>query len=127
MKTLIVFCCLVAAIFASSFKFKFKEGSAIYDAIAHTASMVHKRDTVKRDAIAMAFRLIDTDKDGHINGNEIAAFYANAHIPGLVHSQSRLRQLFYLALPQVDTNGNEELEIGEFRSIAERGMRGDTL
>ncbi|XP_063398744.1 uncharacterized protein LOC134683391 isoform X2 [Mytilus trossulus] len=124
MKTLIVFCCLVAAIFASSFKFKFKEGSAIYDAIAHTASMVHKRDTVKRDAMTMAFRWIDTDRDGHINGNEFAAFYANAHIPGLDYSRSRWRQIFNLAIPQIDTNGNEELEIGEFRSLAEHGLRG---
>ncbi|XP_071122306.1 uncharacterized protein [Mytilus edulis] len=120
MKTLIVFCCLVAGIFA----FPSDEGSAIYDAVAHTASMVHKRDTVKRDAMTMAFRWIDTNKDGHINGNEFAAFYANAHIPGLNYSRNEWRHMFNLVLPQIDTNGNAELEIGEFRSLAERGLRG---
>ncbi|VDI54144.1 Hypothetical predicted protein [Mytilus galloprovincialis] len=62
--------------------------------------------------------------DGHINADEFSTFYANANIPGLTYSKSQWTQMFNQAMTVIDTNGNNELEMGEInRNINLESMK----
>lgn len=76
--------------------------------------MVNKRTIEKRrtDGVGLAFRWIDSSHNGHINADEFSTFYANANIPGLTYSKSEWTQMFNQAMTVIDTNGNNELEMG---------------
>ncbi|VDI54139.1 Hypothetical predicted protein [Mytilus galloprovincialis] len=117
MKTLIMLSCIVAGSFAFPFKFKFKDGSAVYEAIAKTTSMIRKRDTSKIDPIGRAFRSVDLNNDGHITAYEFASHYSKTFRLRGNYSYVQWRHAFFASMPKLDTNGNNMLEIGEFRSI----------
>ncbi|XP_071122209.1 uncharacterized protein [Mytilus edulis] len=128
MKSLVVLCCFVSVslAFPGMFSALTRRDStpSVAEAIQKTTSMVNKRTIEKRrtDGVRLAFQWIDSSHNGHINADEFSTFYANANIPGLTYSKSEWTQMFNQAMTVIDTNGNKELEMGEFRTLASMGM-----
>ncbi|XP_071122305.1 uncharacterized protein [Mytilus edulis] len=124
MKLLIVLCCVVSVSWALPGMFNRRESTPnVAEVIQKTISTVNKRRTIEKrtDGVELAFKWIDADSNGHINGDEFSTFYAPIKIEGKFRSKSTWLTLFNQFMTIIDTNGNNQLEIGEFRTLSEIG------